>query len=353
MARSLLFRPRYAVLVASILAVIAALVPCAAQAADSHATPSTFASLFSSAQGGDTVFLAAGNYGSFNGGQKSSVVTVKPEPGASVSIAGGTFSGSSNITVMGVSFGTSQVVVSSGSTGITFDNDVWGAYNAGGSYEGRLSVVQGAKVTVKNSKFGPGGCADGIQASGGGQAAGEVIVDNTEFVGIRQGNCAAHVDPIQLYGGVLTLTNSYFHDDSTGIMSPDCNGAVPVMKNNVFVMDEYPWALVGGGLKNAAVTHNVVVGATLLFAAGNGGCGNATGNTVRDNVADINAQSGNTIDHNLQSSQVSFTGGAARCGYASTSPKSTASDGTDIGLNSCNGSPSPPPPPADDHLGPG
>ena len=68
MARSFSLNVRRAVLVASMLAVMAALVPVAAQAADSHATPSSFASMFSAAQGGDTVFLASGSYGSFNGG---------------------------------------------------------------------------------------------------------------------------------------------------------------------------------------------------------------------------------------------------------------------------------------------
>ena len=321
------------------LAVMAALVPCAAQAADSHATPSTFASLFSSAQGGDTVYMAAGSYGAFNGGSKSSVVTVKPEPGAAVSVAGGTFSGASNVTVQGVKY--TQSVTVYGSNAITFDGDSFD--NLGQSTnEGRLGWLNGSTGTVKNSHFGGnGGCSDGIQISGGGGGAPTVLIQGNEFVGIRQGGCTVHSDPIQLYGGTASVIGNYFHDDSTGIMTPDCNGTLTTVRDNVWVMDEYPWAIVGGGIRNATVTHNVAVGASLRFYSGNNNCGSSTGNTIRDNAAVIDAPSGNTVDHNQT---VTFTGGSGLCGYVTASPKGTASDGTDIGLNSCGATT---PPPAD------
>ncbi|MGZ6793084.1 MAG: hypothetical protein ACXVFV_09030, partial [Mycobacteriales bacterium] len=65
---------------------------------------------------------------------------------------------------------------------------------------------------------------------------------------------------------------------------------------------------------------------------------------VRDNAAGIDASacSGCTIDHNQT---VTYTGGSGRCAYATASPKGTASDGTDIGLNDCGGATQPPPPP--------
>jgi hypothetical protein len=52
------------------LAVLVAWVVIAgpARAADLNATPSTLSSVFASAQGGDVIHLAAGNYGTFNGG---------------------------------------------------------------------------------------------------------------------------------------------------------------------------------------------------------------------------------------------------------------------------------------------
>ena len=48
-------------LVVSVLA--AATLPRAATAADLNATPSTFASVWASAQGGDRILLASGSYG--------------------------------------------------------------------------------------------------------------------------------------------------------------------------------------------------------------------------------------------------------------------------------------------------
>ena len=87
------------------LAVLVALVmaaPGIAGAADFHATPSTFASMFSQAQGGDTVYLASGSYGSWNGGAKSSMVVVAADSGASPTMAGGNFGSSvRNITIRG------------------------------------------------------------------------------------------------------------------------------------------------------------------------------------------------------------------------------------------------------------
>src|SRR4051794_29455726 len=62
--------------------VVVMLVPGTAAASDLHATSSNLASVFNSAQGGDTIYLASGNYGQFNGGSKSSTVTLRPESGA-------------------------------------------------------------------------------------------------------------------------------------------------------------------------------------------------------------------------------------------------------------------------------
>src|SRR4051812_29300772 len=72
------------------LATAAALLalPASASAVDRHATPSTFASVFAAAQGGDRVLLAAGSYGTWQGGAKSAPgVTVMPEVGAVASLA--------------------------------------------------------------------------------------------------------------------------------------------------------------------------------------------------------------------------------------------------------------------------
>ena len=62
-------------------------------------------------------------------------------------------------------------------------------------------------VTIKNSTFGPGGDADGIQIGAPG-----VQVLNNEFTGIKQIS-AVHTDSLQLYGSSETvIKGNYFHD---------------------------------------------------------------------------------------------------------------------------------------------
>ena len=63
-------------------AAIVLMLPASAAAVDRHATTSTFASTFAAAQGGDTVYLAAGSYGTWQGGAKTS-------PGVRIGIPGG------------------------------------------------------------------------------------------------------------------------------------------------------------------------------------------------------------------------------------------------------------------------
>src|SRR6266511_4588438 len=79
------------------LAVAAIVAPGVASAADLNATPSSLSSVYSSAQGGDVIHLAAGNYGSFGGGSKPSVVTLTPQPGAAATISPNLGAGVSNL----------------------------------------------------------------------------------------------------------------------------------------------------------------------------------------------------------------------------------------------------------------
>src|SRR4051812_16066073 len=167
MARRFSFnRRRTGLILVSTVAASATLLPSAARAADFHATPSSFASMFSQAQGGDTVYLASGSYGSWSGGAKSSMVVVAADAGASPSMSGGNFSsGVRNITIRGVTF-TGPVEVSPGSAplNLVFDGDTWG--NVGHSiHEGRLSIVGGGANAVGGERgagqepdLRPGGC---------------------------------------------------------------------------------------------------------------------------------------------------------------------------------------------------
>ena len=322
-------------------------VPGVAGAAEFHATPSSFASMFSQAQGGDTVWLASGSYGSWNGGAKSSTVVVAADAGASPSMSGGTFGSSvRNITIRGVTF-TGAVEVSPGSTplNLVFDGDTWGNVGHAG-HEGRLSIVGGGSasgngVQVKNSTFGPGGCSDGIQDS----SSGTEIGPGNEFKGIVQGGCSEHVDAIQPYASnYVYIHDNYFHDNEQGIMSPDgVSTGYRITNNVIHTATSYPCMHLGD-TRNGSVTHNVCRNGAIRVYGGNQN--QASQNmVVRDNAAGIDASacSGCTIDHNQT---VTYTGGSGRCAYATASPKGTASDGTDIGLNDCGaGQPAPPPPP--------
>src|SRR3954451_3919008 len=343
-------RRRTGLILVSTLAASAALLPSAARARDFHATPSSFASVFSQAQGGDTVYLASGSYGSWNGGAKSSMVVVAADAGASPSMSGGNFSsGVRNITLKGVTF-TGPVEVSPGSAplNLVFDGDTWG--NVGHSiHEGRLSIVGGGSnaiggdgVQVKNSTFGPGGCSDGIQDSSNGTEIGP----GNEFKGIVQGGCSEHADAIQPYASnYVYIHDNYLHDNEQGIMSPDgVSTGYRITNNVIHTATGYPCMHLGD-TRNGSVTHNVCRNGEIRVYGGNQN--QASQNMgVRDNAAGIDASacSGCTIDHNQT---VSYTGGSGRCAYATASPKGTASDGTDIGLNSCGTTQPPPPPPSD------
>ena len=349
MARCFSFNRRHTGLVlVGALAAIAALVPSAATAADFHATPSSFASMFSQAQGGDTVYLASGSYGSWNGGAKSGMVTVAADAGASPSMSGGDFGSSvRNITIRGVTF-TGAVEVAPGSTplNLVFDGDTWGNVGHAG-HEGRLSIVGGGSasgngVQVKNSTFGPGGCSDGIQDS----SSGTEIGPNNEFKGIVQGGCSEHVDAIQPYASnYVYIHDNNFHDNEQGIMSPDgVSTGYRITNNVIHTATAYPCMHLGD-TRNGSVTHNVCRNGSIRVYGGNQN--QASQNmVVRDNAAGIDASacSGCTIDHNQT---VTYTGGSGRCAYATASPKGTASDGTDIGLNDCGATQPPPPPPSD------
>ena len=333
------------------LAVLVALlivVPGVAGAAEFHATPSTFASMFSQAQGGDTVYLASGSYGSWNGGAKSSMVVVAADSGASPTMSGGNFGSSvRNITIRGVTF-TGPVEVSPGSTplNLVFDGDTWG--NVGHSiHEGRLSIVGGGAsaiggngVQVRNSSFGPGGCSDGIQDSSNGTEIGP----NNEFKGIVQGSCSEHADAIQPYASnYIYIHDNNFHDNEQGIMSPDGVSTGYRITNNVIqTTNGYPCMHLGD-TRSGTVTHNVCRNGEIRVYGGNQNVASQN-MVVRDNGASIDASacSNCTIDHNQT---VTYAGGSGRCAYATASPKATASDGTDIGLNDCGAAQ--PPPPAD------
>lgn len=324
-----------------------------AAAATLHATPSTFASMYSGAAGGDTILLSAGSYGSFNGGAKSSMVTVAPETGASVSFSSSTFQSTvRNLTIRGVTYtGTICVNTPSGvKMNLILDGITMGTIGQGCN-EGRLGVtgpgtnaIGGNGVQVKNSTFGPGGCSDGIQDS----SHGTEIGPGNDFHGLAQGcpSSQAHVDPIQPYDGDYAwIHDNYIHGNEQGIMSPDGLSVGYLIENNVIDMASTGYYCMHlGDTRTGTVRHNVCInGGGIRLYGGNQNVASQN-MVVQDNASPVDNISctGCTVNHNQS---VTFTGGLGRCGYATSSPKGTASDGTDIGLNDCAAGPPPPPPP--------
>ncbi len=360
--------------------------PARAHAEELSATPETLAGVFAAANGGDTIRLASGVYGTFRGGAKPATVTLAPAPGAAASIEPSLI-GASNLAFDGLTIpdaymtgsrdlvfrnsrfkGMTVVDASIANANIVFDHDKFdGIDMCAWCYEGRLTVrgnnnTEPVGVAISNSHFGSGGESDGIQVTG--EAYGVQIGPGNEFEGIKQGDFAAHVDPIQLYGDTHTvITGNYFHDNSTGIMAGDGTDRLTVT-NNVFVTDgEYPDQIVIGGGSSDVIRHNTFAnGARVRLGKVN--VSDSVAETVTDNVITGGIQltegqsaSGFTLDYNLnpqdavgdhdvQAAPV-FAGGSAPSsfadyGLAAGSPgKDAASDGADMGIDAGGAPPVP------------
>jgi hypothetical protein len=366
----------------------------AAHAADRHATVSNFASTFSAAQGGDTIYLAAGNYGTFAGSAKASTVTIRPESGAVAQI-NPRFNGAANLkldglTITGASLaGTTKniSIVNSRFTGMTtvgdgsamsnanilFDKDTFDGISACSScYEGRLSVRGTGKaattpmgVQVTNSHFGNAGESDGVQIIGA--ATGVKIGPGNLFEGIKQGSYQRHVDSIQLYGSSQTqIVGNYFRGNDTILMAPDGGDRENVSNNVMIGGGAYRPAVQFGHHNGSTFTHNTIKDIDINTYVVSGDSNPNRNMIVRDNVA-VNATlngsgcSACTVTHNLFTKGASganaltgtpvFVGGTAPTTYAgwalkAGSPgKANASDGKDRGINVGTSTPPPTTPP--------
>jgi hypothetical protein len=343
------------------------------------------ASALGSVASGGTICLNAGSYPSFNSTvTKTSMTTVTAAPGvtqaqvtvASVSTGSSQYLKFSNMTIGGATVGSG----SSTSLHIHFVNirftgsvcinnpsnvnqdtlvDLSTFVGLGTSCtEGRLGITGNnvshsvsSGIVVSNSVFGPGGCSDGIQINGG--ARGVQILYN-EFVGIKQGSCSPeHVDPIQFYGAIATvITGNYFHGNSTGIMSPDCNGNQLLVTDNVFVTDgEYPDQIVASGSNTGTFNHNTFANGARIRLGNPNGCGVATNVIITNNILSgglslTNGQttSGLTINFNNGAGgsnpiagTPTYVGGASPSTWAgfklatSSVGRNAGSDGKDIG----------------------
>ena len=248
-------------LIVSALAVAATLVSApAADAVERTATPATLPSVFASAQGGDTILLASGDYGTFHGGMKPSPVTLTPQSGATVNMDID-FNPASNIVIDGVRI--SDALITGNATksitirnsdfpgqiwldtrelvdsNVTLANDVFHDWDTCSSCgEARVFLTGGSQpsgVTIRDSKF-YGGLSDGIQNG----SYGTQIIGN-EFYGITPGSpSGVHADAIQLYGSSHTvIRGNYMHD-----------------------MPEVPFIMAADGTDHELIEDNVVEGSS-------------------------------------------------------------------------------------------
>ena len=347
-----------------------------------HATAADFGKVFKSAAGGDTILLAAGDYGSFAGARKYGRVTIKPEPGAAVRMSLD-FDGAANLRLEGLAIDGAEIAGASRALTIarsTFAGPVLiradqmrdaaivlernrfpGIDVCDVCYEGRIQVIGDAGaasgVVLRDNVIGPGGNADGMQIG----ANGVQVLHNT-FAGIQQGEQPSdpHTDALQLYGQSNTIVRgNYFRDVPTGIMAPD-GGDHELIEDNVFDTGGYPYAIMLGGDDGSIIRHNTIpdlggcfdaapCGTVLIDSDATGRAGRGT--IVRDNVLGrLSIVDGNELaasDHNLiavgdgapgdTAGTPAFAAGArpaTRAGFAlaaGSAGRGTASDGGDVG----------------------
>ena len=152
---------------------------------------------------------------------------------------------------------------------ILIDGNTFFDIDAGGGYEGRLSVVYGdcpSGITISNNEFGNGGCSDGVQIVG--NACQVQVGPGNIFSGLLQGSCSAHVDALQEYGSRQTVIDgNYFSNGDTFIMCPDGTTG-DTIKNNVFdgtTTSSYIDKIQFGSASNPVFEHNTIRNVRISF----------------------------------------------------------------------------------------
>jgi hypothetical protein len=274
-------------LLSAMFVIVAALTQSAC-AAGLAATPDTLAAVFASAQGGDTIALAAGDYGTFTGAIKGGEVTITAQPGATVKMALD-FSPASNITIDGLTL-TAIEISDSASKNITvrnsdipgpttlrtgqlananilFDHNVHRDFDVcANCAEGRVflpgNTSEPSGITIRNSEF-KGGLSDGISNGSNGTR----IIDNV-FHDLTQGSPdGVHTDAIQLYGSKNTLIKgNYMYRVPQAIMAS--SGADhEIIEDNVIDPGEYPFPLVLYSDDSSIIRHNTLPDGACAFHA--------------------------------------------------------------------------------------
>jgi hypothetical protein len=286
---------------------------------------------FAAAAPGETVCLAAGDYGTFRAGTKPGTVFVRPRPGdsvrlalhlepaANVKIEGMTiteaFVGgrSRNVTIAASRF-TGLAAIDAGQmadANILFERNTHADVDTCPTCrQGRVHVEgdSGAPsgVVIRDSRF-SGGNSDGVRADANGVA----IVGNV-FTGMRSDVDPFHTDPIQIFGGRrVVIRGNFFLDNEVAapIMMAD-GGERNVVEDNVIAGGGYTWALVWDSDDGSVIRHNTFADDAcdnnlrcgLIEVGAKAGAPAGRGTVIRDNVLGGVRSDGTsqfTADYNL------------------------------------------------------
>jgi hypothetical protein len=342
---------------------------------DVNATPASLDDVLDAAPAGQSICLAAGDYGSFGGASKDGPVTVRAVPGVvarmrlgfsnasnlvldGLTISGATLSGSTrDVTIRNSAFSGPVTIRGLANANVVLDHNTHLNIDAGGqtSSPARIHLSYSGSthsgVTIQNSLL-AGGDSDGVQTGVG------VNIINNEFRDILQGG-SNHTDAIQLLGAAgSVIRGNYIHHSATGIVAYDGLTRATIERNVVQLPGRRPWGIELYSDDSSIVRHNTLAHGSCDF---NLPCGIISitrksqddaghGTVVIDNIAtQISVQSGSTIaerHHNLlrQGAQAgdligvpAFVGGATPAAFAAfqltpISPGvNAASDGTNVG----------------------
>jgi Concanavalin A-like lectin/glucanases superfamily len=373
MPRSLLTLPRRTVrpLVAAGLACVAVLAaaPGTAGAAtcNLNATPPTLASQVGAATAGQTICLATGDYGTWQGTNKA--ITLQAADGATPTMdvsfgagdagftldgmsgmGGSVTSGAHDFTIRNSTF-TSSIDFETTNANILLDHNShdWNAvYNGGTNAKIFVSNSDGAfsGVTVQNSTI-RNGNLDGIHLGASINAIGNVFANLCD-------TGTNHTDNIQFEGGHGgRIANNYVYEgagcDTQGITSYDSDTVGVTIEDNV-VDIRRPWGIELYADKDSIVRHNTLRWYAAKDCNFNIPCGQidinrkaadpaGSGTQVYDNLAtDVNFTNGSTgTEHNnVSGARAVFVGpldsfAGFKLGPTSPVGLKAASDGLDAG----------------------
>ena len=240
------------------------------------ATPVVLEQELVDARKGDTICLAAGNYGTFRGAAKPGMVTIRPKPGARARMALD-LDGAMNLRIEKLTIPSANIrgaarnitIADSRFTGITvvnadqmadahilFDGNTHSNIDTCKTcFQGRLTVEgdsgKPSGVTIRDSLF-SGGNSDGVRADAHG-----VNVIGNEFRNLRDQD-PFHTDPIQIYGGKrVVIRGNYFHDNEVSAAIMMANGGTKnLVEDNVVAAGGQTWAMTWISDDGSVIRHN-------------------------------------------------------------------------------------------------